>query len=151
MTNRTTRNVYLDIVWKNHPDALEFIEGVGEALSFAPGECITAQDEEGTSMYLILEGTVSVRRSMRGSNRLLGRLDRHRSFGEVSLLTGARRMATVTADTPVRVLKIDRDNLDKLAVENPRLALSIYRILAESLALTLQTVGDELARKKKDS
>lgn len=151
MPKQAAPRAYLDILWRDHPDALEFIEGVGDSLTFGEGECITAQDEEGSSMYLILEGSVKVQRSTRSGNRVLATLDKHRSFGEISLLTGARRMASVIAVTPVRVLKIGRENLDRLSAENPRLALSIYRILAESLALGLQMAGDLLTQKKKET
>src|SRR5205823_408988 len=121
------------IVWKLHPEALEFIEGVGEALSIPAGAAIVREGEESDAMYLILEGSVRVERA----GQAVATLDKLRSFGEIAMLTGAPRTADVAAQTDVRVLRITRDNLNTLSQNNPRIALQIFRSLAESLARSL--------------
>jgi CRP-like cAMP-binding protein len=133
------RNVYLEIQWWLNRESLELIEGIGEAVKYNPGECITSQGEEGNSMYLILEGNVRI---LRGG-QLIAKLDRLRSFGEVSMLIHSRRMATVLADSPVRVLRISRENLERITREKPELAAQVYHLLAESLAQTLFDLGKE--------
>ncbi len=135
------RNGYLEIEWKLDPEALEFIEGVGEVLMLNPGNRIVSQGEHGDAMYLILEGSVQVSRDIGVGQQFLAKLERKRSFGEIALLTNSPRTASVVAETPVRLIKISKENLSRLSVENPRIAMQIYRILAESLAQSLRQTG----------
>lgn len=127
---------FLDVVWRLHPEALEFIEGVGEAVTYQKDAQIFAEGEEGTAMYLILEGAVRIKRK----KKVLAILGVHRSFGEVAMLTQSRRSADVFADSEVRLLKITPDNLNNLSKNDPRIALQIFRILAESLAESIKTL-----------
>jgi CRP/FNR family transcriptional regulator, cyclic AMP receptor protein len=134
-------NGYLEIEWRLNPEVLEFIEGIGDILTYGQGERIVAQGETGNAMYIILEGSVQVIRDIEVGQQFLARLGRNRSFGEVALLTHSPRSATVIAETPVRLIRISSENINRLSVENPRIALQIYRILAESLAQSLRQTG----------
>lgn len=136
------RNGYLEIAWRFHPGTLEFMEGAGETVTFAPGTRILSENEDGGAMFLVLEGTARVSRTTPEGDRVLAMLDPFRSFGEVAmLLANSKRSASVYAETEMRALKITRDDLMRLSVENPQIALHIYRILAESLARALQQTG----------
>jgi CRP-like cAMP-binding protein len=135
------RNGYLEIEWKLGPEALEFIQGVGEIQIFNPGDRIVSQHEHGDAMFLIIEGAVDVIRDIGVGQQFLAKLERNRSFGEVALLTNSPRTASVVADTKVRLIKITKENLAHLSAENPRIAMQIYRILAESLAQSLRQTG----------
>ena len=135
------RNGYLEIEWKLGPEALEFIQGVGEIQVFNAGDRIVSQHDQGDAMFLIIEGSVDVIRDIGVGQQFLAKLERNRSFGEVALLTNSPRTASVTAQTKVRVIKITKENLAHLSAENPRIAMQIYRILAESLAQSLRQTG----------
>ena len=134
-------NGYLEIEWRLNPEALEFIEGVGDVLTYGQGERIVTQGETGNEMYLILQGSVQVMRDIEVGQQFLAKLGHNRSFGEIALLTHSPRTATVIAETPVRLIKISSENINRLSIENPRIALQIYRILAESLAQSLRQTG----------
>jgi CRP/FNR family cyclic AMP-dependent transcriptional regulator len=135
------RNGYLEIEWKIGPEALEFIQGVGEIQIFNAGDRIVSQHDQGDAMFLIIEGSVDVIRDIGVGQQFLAKLERNRSFGEVALLTNSPRTASVTAQTKVRLIKITKENLAHLSTENPRIAMQIYRILAESLAQSLRQTG----------
>ena len=135
------RNGYLEIEWKLGPEALEFIQGVGEIQVFNAGDRIVSQHEQGDAMFLIIEGSVDVIRDIGVGQQFLAKLERNRSFGEVALLTHSPRTASVIAQTKVRVIKVTKANLAHLSSENPRIAMQIYRILAESLAQSLRQTG----------
>ncbi|HEY7162462.1 MAG TPA: cyclic nucleotide-binding domain-containing protein [Acidobacteriota bacterium] len=135
------RNGYLEIEWKLGPEALEFIQGVGEIQIFNTGDRIVSQHEPGDAMFLIIEGSVDVIRDIGVGQQFMAKLDRNRSFGEVALLTDSPRTASVVAATKVRLIKITKENLAHLSAENPRIAMQIYRILAESLAQSLRQTG----------
>src|SRR5262245_3880765 len=135
------RNGYLEIEWKLGPEALEFIQGVGEIQIFNAGDRIVSQHEHGDAMFLIIEGSVDVIRDIGVGQQFLAKLEHNRSFGEVALLTNSPRTASVVAETKVRLIKITKENLARLSAENPRIAMQIYRILAESLAQSLRQTG----------
>jgi len=79
------------------------------------GTVITRIGEPGNEFYLILDGMVSVDLSMGKPVSLRP----GEFFGEMSLLDGYPRSATVVADTPVRLLVIDRENFSVLHREVP--------------------------------
>jgi CRP-like cAMP-binding protein len=135
------RNGYLEIEWKLGPEALEFIQGVGQIQIFKPGDRIVSQHEQGDAMFLIIEGSVDVIRDIGVGQQFLAKLESNRSFGEVALLTNSPRTASVVAVTKVRLIKITKENLGRLSIDNPRIAMQIYRILAESLAQSLRQTG----------
>ncbi|XP_072714191.1 cGMP-dependent protein kinase 1-like [Ciconia boyciana] len=93
-------------------------EGCPEALaqSFAPvchgpGDTVLAEGAEGTAMYIVAEGRLSV--SQRGRRlRTLGPGD---VFGELAILYHCKRTATVRALGPVRLWAIDRQRYRAIA------------------------------------
>ena len=73
------------------------------------GETLVEEDSPGRSMFVIVAGAVSV--SVRDETEPVAALAPGAIVGEMSLLTGAPRNATVTAVGPVEALEIDRDAL----------------------------------------
>jgi CRP-like cAMP-binding protein len=72
------------------------------------------------------------------------------SFGEMSLLTGAPRSATVTADGAVEVFELDRAALAPLLEENPALAETLTGVLVERSAATAARFEDRRAARRAD-
>jgi CRP/FNR family transcriptional regulator, cyclic AMP receptor protein len=95
----------------------------------ASGENLTEQGQRGRDFFILVEGTVAVRRS----GRKLADLGPGDWFGEIAILTYKPRTATVTATSPVRLLVI-RDRAFRRVVETmPRIALKVLRNVAERL------------------
>jgi cAMP-dependent protein kinase regulator len=78
--------------------------------SYDAGERIVRQGEEGDAFYVIISGRVVVIENRRVKHGLLPGA----YFGETSLLLDVPRTATVRAETPVRVLALDRKAFDKV-------------------------------------
>jgi CRP-like cAMP-binding protein len=94
---------------------LRRIGGIARVFEAPTGTVITRVGEPGNEFYLILDGTVSVDLSV-GKPVVLRPGE---FFGEMSLLDGDPRSATVVTDTPVRLLVIDRENFSVLRREVP--------------------------------
>lgn len=81
-------------------------------------------------MFVVLEGSAKVVRS--------GRTISHRGpgefFGEISMLDGRPRAATVIAETPMRCMVLYQDSLRRLLMSDPKAAWA----LGESLATRLR-------------
>lgn len=86
------------------------------------GSVILNEGDPGTSMYVIASGEVKV--YTRGSGKdsgpvYLARLGEGDFFGEVSVLTGKPRTATITASQRTELLRLDKDRLDGALSKHP--------------------------------
>lgn len=85
------------------------------------GSVIISEGEQGSSMYLIAAGEVKV--YTRGPNNsgsvYLAKLAEGEFFGEVSVLTGKPRTATITASQRTELLRLDKDKLDNALARYP--------------------------------
>jgi CRP-like cAMP-binding protein len=93
------------------------------------GTVMTTQGEEGKDFFVIVEGVATV--SIDGHP--VGTLGDGDFFGEMSLLDGAPRSATVTADSPLIVVVLPRDKFEEVIVKAPHVALAMLRELARRL------------------
>ena len=80
-------------------DLQRLAEGLHVRL-FAPGETILRQGDAGESFFVIHRGHVSVHVGTDGAQQEVARLGAGQFFGEMSLMTGDRRSATVRAREP---------------------------------------------------
>jgi CRP-like cAMP-binding protein len=101
-------------------EALMEILASTELRSFDEGDIVVTEGEGGSSLFLIVDGKVKVfTRTETGSNVPLAELGPGDFFGEVSLLTGKPRTATITASTEVTAIELDRVNLDRIVDGHP--------------------------------
>ena len=99
-------------------------------LRFGRGERIVRQNEEGSSMFLILEGSAEVLVASTGEELHVADLRAGEAFGEMSLLTGEKRSASVIARTDCELWEIDRAVLMPILQDNPELARHLSELLA---------------------
>lgn len=101
---------------------------------FFEGETIVQQGRPGSSMYIIDAGRVEVVVSSEGRSERVAELGRTAMFGEMGLLTGADRTATVRALEPVHCFVIDKAALREPLEGNPSIAEEMSEILASRQA-----------------
>ncbi len=110
---------------------------------FPKDSFIVAQNEEGTSMYLLVKGRVKVSlASPDGKELALGYLDAPSHFGEMSLVDSGPRSADVIAMTDVETLSIEARDLSRAVQVQPRLALSLIATLSQRLRGTIVRLED---------
>jgi small-conductance mechanosensitive channel/CRP-like cAMP-binding protein len=108
---------------------------------FASGEVIVGQGETGGSMFVIVRGAVVV--SIDPGGQEVARLEEGAFFGEMSLLTGAPRAATVRASADSDLLEITLDAFRTFILANPG--------AVETISLAVAKRAAELARLRSDS
>ncbi|HUT42694.1 MAG TPA: cyclic nucleotide-binding domain-containing protein, partial [Desulfobacterales bacterium] len=97
-------------------------------------------------IYVIISGAVKVIKSDNEIARLENCGD---TFGELSVIDGEARSASVFADTETVCLAIDGSFLDRVSPENQNAIFSIfYRLLAEILSERLRNTSNELVQVK---
>ncbi|WP_425375075.1 patatin-like phospholipase family protein [Methylobacterium nonmethylotrophicum] len=98
------------------------------------GQTVFAQDEAGDALYLLVSGAVGVSaRDAAGVVTRIARLRPPEVFGEMALLSGAPRAATVTALRDSQLLTLTRDAFEAVTAEHPRALLYFARMLADRL------------------
>ncbi len=110
------------------------------------GSVLMHQGDAATSMYVIMEGAISIGIGVRpGEQQEVAISAAGDVVGEMSLMTGAPRTATVTALTRVRVLEVTKDAISELLSHSPELFERFSRVLAQR-----QFEIDALANRKPD-
>src|SRR5216110_1327882 len=112
---------------------------------FPPSEVIVREGAPGVSMYIIKAGLVEVRKKdpATGIDFLVAQLSDGAAVGEMSLLTGKPRSATVTTVQPTVVFTLTRADFRNLVTQHPEISLGLARILAERLEDATKQVGIE--------
>jgi CRP-like cAMP-binding protein len=100
-------------------DDLDRLAAAARRSRHEPGAEIVREHDEGSSMFAILSGSVEVSTRRLGRSRQITTLSSGDIFGEMSLLTGARRSATVTVVNAVEMLEIDKNALQPIMDESP--------------------------------
>ena len=117
-------------------------------LQFNAGSQIVKKDDPGESMYVVVEGLLFVYADLDGNGTTttrVGKLIPGDFFGEMSLLTGEPRSATVEAATDTIVYEITRSDIEDLLAERPNIANRITQVIAERRVSNLKT-RDNLSR-----
>jgi CRP-like cAMP-binding protein len=97
---------------------------------YGPGEVVLRQGDPGDSLYVMRAGSVAVRLGLRGAEREVATLSAGQFFGEMSLMTGESRSATVVAKSDCECYIVDKEAFQEILEERPELAGIISEILA---------------------
>ncbi len=101
-----------------------------ELAAFGRGEEIIRQGEQGDSLFIILRGRVEVRVSSGGQEEVVDTLGDGSIFGEMSLLTGAPRSATVLAIDDVQVVPVTVAAFRRIVAENPAVLDAVTSVVS---------------------
>jgi type IV pilus assembly protein PilB len=128
-----------------NPDSLAKLGTCLKTAEFPPAEIIVREGAPGVSMYIIKAGLVEVRKKdpATGIDFLVAQLSGGAAVGEMSLLTGKPRSATVTTVQPTVVFTLTRADFRNLLTQHPEISLGLARILAERLEDATKQVGIE--------
>ncbi|MEC7984195.1 MAG: mechanosensitive ion channel family protein [Myxococcota bacterium] len=113
-------------------DALFLVRSM-TMLRFKPGDVIIKRGTAGASMYFILEGMADVYIwiAAQETEIRVGSMISGKAFGEMSLLTGDPRSATIKAHTDIILYELTNDHLGVLLEKRPELAGIISSVIAE--------------------
>lgn len=100
-----------------------------KAVSAQPGEVLCQEGTPGKYFYMIVEGEAEVHRDY----KVLNTMGAGEVFGEMSLLTGEPRSATVIAKTPMRLYQLHQRHFNDVLSWSPHLAWALSRGLARRL------------------
>jgi CRP-like cAMP-binding protein len=102
--------------------------------TFGAGEFVVRQNDPGDSFYVIERGTAAVILEATGAARTVGQLQAADVFGEMSLLAGEPRSATVRAMTDLSVITVDHEAFKEIISADPVILEPLSEIAAHRLA-----------------
>ncbi|SRR6266511_2493029 len=110
-------------------EELAFIATQVDDVEFQPGRVLCREGEPGGEFFVIVSGTAAVER--RGE--FLHRLGPGEFFGEIALLDGGPRTATVTVKEAMRCLVLGRSQFQNVIRQNTTIAVAVLQTLGERL------------------
>jgi CRP/FNR family transcriptional regulator, cyclic AMP receptor protein len=110
------------------PEDLDRLARIGRRRQFGAGDSIVSKDEIGGGLFIILSGSATVHAG--GKTHTLGP---GQFFGEMGLLAGKPRSATVTAAEPVEAMTLETMYFRPFLIKNPSVAVTILEVVADRL------------------
>src|SRR5690349_697807 len=117
-----------------------------ETVDYEAGDVIFHQGDEGSSLFVIEDGSVEISYGEGRARVVLATLFAGQYFGELSLFDGSPRSATATAAKPSRLVRLDRDDLVDFVNKNPAAALRIIAEMSDRLRQTNELMSQQVAR-----
>jgi CRP-like cAMP-binding protein len=124
------------------PEDLDRIARIGSRRSYAAGQRIVTKDEAESGLFVIMSGKATVDTGGRSHT-----LDPGQFFGEMALLSGKPRSATVTAAEPVEAMVLEAMYFRPFLIKNASVAVTIL----EGVVERLREVQDRIERAESDS
>jgi NTE family protein len=121
--------------------ALDNLQAALEWQHLAAGAVLFRQGDPGDALYIVINGRLSVTAADAHGNAIpVGEVRRGETVGEVGLLTGSARSATVTAARDSDVVRLSQATFERLHAQEPRVMIQLSRIIARR---TQQLVGSD--------
>jgi small-conductance mechanosensitive channel len=119
------------------PEDLQTLAASARRLIFARGEAIVREGEQGRSFYVIERGAVSVilGRTNGGAGRTIAHLGPGDFFGEMSVLAGEPRSATVLAEDDTVIVEVGHESFQKIVAAHPAILEPISEAAARRLSV----------------
>lgn len=125
---------YVPIFSEIPMETIERIEKIGTRKNYLKNDVILMEDEVGTALFVIVTGKVKVARtSGDGREVILTILSESDFFGEMAILDGQTRSATVVATEDTELFLIQRNDFINLLKEYPEVAISLLQELTKRL------------------
>ncbi len=112
------------------PRHLKRLADLTEEQRYMEGARVVREGDIGDTFYVILEGGAKV---MSRAGRVVNRLRPGDFFGEISLLDGGPRTASVVADTPLTMLALQRNAFLKMIRQEPEVGVKLLAYAATML------------------
>ena len=115
---------------------------------FVSGEALTKQGAEAHWLYIIIEGKAEVNVAVDGRSERVASIGEGDFFGEMGMMTGEPRRATVAALTDMLCYRLDKGSFQEIIKRRPEIAEDISHVLARR-GVELEAVREELSEEAK--
>jgi CRP-like cAMP-binding protein len=128
------------------PVEIKEIAHLIETLRFQPGETVFEEGTPGDSWYAVYRGEVAVVKQSAGGEDSIRTLGPGACFGEIAVLDGAPRSATVRANTETTALRFPRDRFLELLQQEHLVAYKLIKHMALMFATMIRDYTETLCK-----
>lgn len=122
-------------------EELDSIQSIFLEREYKKNQVIFMEEETGNYMYIVKYGEVkAVKTSADGRENIVAIHHTGETFGEMSLLDGNTSPATIVAMEDCRIIYISRQHFETILMKNPKVIMSMLRILCEKLRLSWKSI-----------
>ncbi len=121
------------------------LEALGKAMAYPAGTTIIEENTEGDSFYILIKGSVKVSAAKDGKTVNLANLGRGAVLGEVALLTGEPRTATVTTTEDSTLVKFQEPGITEILNRYPKVKELLVRVLVHRAKDTIEKLSGDLS------
>ena len=114
---------------------LKVISQIANEVAYPAGSMLFEEGDEGDSLYLIVDGKVSL---IKADTEITSLDEKGYCLGEIALLDRQPRSATVKTVKPTRFLRITRDDFFNAMIREPRIGLGLFRVLNDKILRDLE-------------
>lgn len=144
-----TRTGHTDVIHRAfkglEEPAVDMLRHFAVKRAYPPNHVLCAEGEVAKTLFVIMSGRVVISRRIEGDEEfVLGFLGPGGFFGEMALLTGESRAATVTTITETEVLEITKEQFEEVFNASPSMARSILETLAHTISETDRRAIEDL-------
>lgn len=119
--------------------------------TYAPGDYIFQEGEKGNVMYILLKGSVELRKKVERGEKCLKVVDTPNDFfGEMALVDEQPRSASAIAATETQLVEVDQPTFENLIVTNGKFALKIIKILSDRIRHSNVQISELIAEVPKE-
>lgn len=115
------------------PEDLELVANIAREEWYPSNTTIFQQGEEGNVMFVIVEGSLHVVRTVSGTEQVLAQRGPGDFVGEMAVIESAPRLAALRTQSDVRVLAIDGETFKGILRERPDVSFAVLRSLSRRL------------------
>lgn len=135
--NEQTRNIlnkhFFKIFGEIDEDTKSYIESKLEWVDLKRDEFLFHQDDEADGLYTILLGKLEALKETAGDLKHLGFVNPTETVGEMALITGDKRSASVRCYRNATLVKMSKEVFEELCIKQPSFAMNISKIIVARL------------------
>jgi NTE family protein/lysophospholipid hydrolase len=117
---------------------LRDLEAELQPVRLSGGEALFRQGDPGDCLYIVTHGRLRVSIARGDAEHVVGEVSRGESVGEMALLTGESRSATVRAIRDTELLRLSQAGFDRLVEKHPQTMRQLARLIVQRLRQTIQ-------------
>jgi CRP-like cAMP-binding protein len=129
------RLAHVELIQNLPPSEAQAIVPFLQPLVVKAGDRVFDEGDRGDSVYLIVHGEANVTKG----ERVLAVLQPGEVFGEMALLTGEPRSASIAANTDLELYQLKQEHFDDVIVKSPSISSALSRALARRLQSTTES------------
>ena len=128
---------------KLSPEAIDALAAAANRLSYAPGKTVFLEGDPTAGLFVLEEGVVKISRvTVEGREHILHLVEPGDTFNHVSVMDGGPNPATAAAYTAIVAWRIDRSDLQRIALRYPDVVWALVEDLAARARYLVGVVED---------